>query len=168
MKISAKDIATSRQYENKVLTFDEAGDYYVAFGIYQMRLDNIVGLQKVDVAHDLFITEFNQPDEVQSGEKYNARLSVLPVLGANAADYSIIYYVDGKEKATIAGQDLKATASVNSDKDFAAGDVTVEVESTASLPCHFEIVFTDGTKYVSDVKTLKVTNEPAFVFFDKG
>lgn len=166
MKISATDIPVSRQYVNKSISFDQAGDYYVAFAIYQMRLDNLVGLQKVDVAHDIMITDFYQSEQVQSQVEYTARVSFLPVLGAKADDYTVKYFVDGKEAMTIASQDLNATASINSSKDF-SGKHKIEVEKTTTLPCYFEVEFTDGTKYVTEVKDIKVTNEPAFVFINK-
>lgn len=166
MKISATDIPVSRQYVNKSISFDQAGEYYVAFAIYQMRLDNLVGLQKVDVAHDIMITDFYQSEQVQSQVEYTARVSFLPVLGAKADDYTVKYFVDGKEAMTIASQDLNATASINSSKDF-SGKHKIEVEKTTTLPCYFEVTFTDGTKYVTEVKDIKVTNEPAFVFINK-
>lgn len=153
-------------YVNKSITFPEAGDYYVGFAVYGMQLDNIVGLSRVDVAHDLFMGAVDQKDQIQSGDKFEATVAVYSPLAAAAADYTAKFYLNGEVAATIASVDLAASAK--NSKNFKTGTLNPTVETTATYPTYFEFAFTDGTVFTTPVKDLTITNDPVFTFFVAG
>lgn len=154
-----------KKFVNRSISFDEEGDYYVAFAVYGMKLDNIVGLQKVDVDHDIYIYKVTQNDLVQSGQKFDAKVEVIAPVKSRAGDYTVKYYVDGKVAATIDSKALSANA--RSTVTFSTS-INPEVEKTTVFPTYFEFAFTDGTVFKSPVKDLKVTNDPWFVFVKEG
>ena len=154
----------------KGVTIDTAGDYYIGFAVYGVKLDNVVGLTKVDVDHDLYfadfrvVSEYNSDTEVQSGEALSPAVSVIPVMAAAAADYTVTYHY-GDQTATVASQDL--TASAKSTTWFKNANMTIEVTETTEFDTWFEFAFADGTTFSTEVKKLKVVCEPDFVFFNK-
>ena len=119
---------------NKSITFDAEGDYYVAFSLYgEFKIDNIIGLTKVDVAHDLYIKSVNWPDaSVKSGTSLSKpSLDVIP-LTDEAADAYTVKYVCG-ETVLAEGTPIELTTSASSSKTFSFS-WTPNVESTTAYP----------------------------------
>lgn len=155
-------------FQTKTMTIPEAGDYYVAFALWRVKLDNIVGLKKVEgIDRDIYFKTVDVPDEVQSGKVISPAVEIIPVTGLTAADYSVKFYVDGQALATANSVDLEATAK--DVKRFYLSDAwTPEVETNTTFNAYFQFEFTDGETVKSPEKQVKVTYEPWFAFFDKG
>ena len=157
--------AIGGSWVNKSITFDAEGDYYVAFSLYgTFAIDNIIGLTKVDVAHDLYIKSVNWPDaSIKSGaSQTKPSLDVIPLTDETAESYTV-KYVCG-ETVLAEGTPVALTASANSSKTFSFS-WTPSVESTtvySGTKVVFE--FTDGTKIESEAFDLTVTNESKFHF----
>ena len=152
-------------FVTKTITFVAEGDYYVAFALYgtSSAIDNLVGLEKVDVAHDLYIKSVNWPDaSIKSGTAQSKpSVDVIP-LTDEAADNYTVKYIYGENEVVIASKAL--TASASSTTSFAAS-FTPEVESTTTFPgTKVVFEFTDGTKFETETFDLTVTNEPIFHF----
>lgn len=152
-------------FTTKTVNFATEGDYYVAFAIYGTGsgIDNLVGLEKVDVAHDLYIKSVNWPDaSIKSGTAQSKpSVDVIP-LTDEAADNYTVKYIYGENEVVIASKAL--TASASSTTSFAAS-FTPEVESTTTFPgTKVVFEFTDGTKFETETFDLTVTNEPIFHF----
>lgn len=157
---------TSYDLTSHSVTIPEAGNYYVGFALYLFKLDNIVGLKQVKVDHDLYIKEVNQKETIQSGDEITPSITVIsPLKDIAAEDYTLKYFVNGKEAATIASKELKCSAK--SSTDLTAEKFAVTAETTSVYETYFKFEFTDGTVFTSPVKQLTVTNDPVFVFFDK-
>ena len=160
--VTAADLTSA--FQTKEISFAETGDYYVAFAIFGVRVDNIIGLTKVDVAHDLYIKSINWPDaSIKSGaSQQKPSLDVIP-LTDEAADAYTVKYVCG-ETVLAEGTPVALTASANSSKTFSFAWTPV-VESTTAYPGTTVVFeFTDGTKIESESHDLTVTNEPKFHF----
>lgn len=155
-------------FTTKTVSFDTAGDYYVAFAIYGTGsgIDNLVGLEKVDVAHDLYIKSVSWPHEDGKSVKSATALSkpsvdIIPLTNEVAANYTVKYFY-GENVVEIASKDL--TASASSTTSFAAS-FTPEVTTTTTFPgTKVVFEFTDGTKFETETFDLTVTNEPIFHF----
>ena len=161
------DDVTSTTFTTHTFTIPEAGNYYIGFALYRLKLDNIIGLKQVEVAHDLYIKEVNQKETIQSGDEIAPSITVIsPLKDIAAEDYTLKYFVNGKEAATIASKELKCSAK--SSTDLTAEKFAVTAETTSVYDTYFKFEFTGGTVFTSPVKQLTVTNDPVFVFFDKG
>ncbi|MBQ9186888.1 MAG: choice-of-anchor D domain-containing protein [Prevotella sp.] len=154
-------------FTTKTISFDTTGDYYVAFALYGTGsgIDNLVGLEKVDVAHDLYIKEVTWPDaSIKTGTSQSSKpkVTVIP-LTTEAADAYTVKYISGE--TVLATVDSKAlTASASSTTEFAF-TWTPNVESTTVYPATKVVFeFTDGTKFETETFDLTVTNEPIFHF----
>lgn len=158
------ELEGTNEWNAKSISFPEEGDWYVGFAIYGVRLDNLVGGTKVDVANDLFIKSVSQKDEVQSGVSYDASVDVIAVSDIAKETYTVKYYVDGVAVADLTARAM--TASATSTTTFKT-TCSITADQTKTVPTYFEFVFGDGTTYRSADKYIKVTNEPYFVFFDK-
>lgn len=158
------ELEGTNEWNAKSISFPEDGDWYVGFAIYGVRLDNLVGGTKVDVANDLFIKSVSQKDEVQSGVSYDASVDVIAVTDIAKETYTVKYYVDGVAVADLTARAM--TASATSTTTFKT-TCSITADQTKTVPTYFEFVFGDGTTYRSADKYIKVTNEPYFVFFDK-
>lgn len=155
---------SDENFANQSITFDVEGDYYVAFALYGMKLDNIVGLQKVDVAHDLYIKSVSWPDASIKNGSAQTKPSVefIPLTNEAADDYTV-KYVCG-ETVLGEGTPVALTASANSSKTIAI-NWTPNVESTTTFEgTKVVFEFTDGTKFETETFDLTVTNEPIFHF----
>lgn len=152
-------------FVTKTVTFDAAGDYYVAFALYGngSGLDNLVGLEKVDVAHDLYIKSVSWPDaSVKSGTALSKPSVEIIPLTTETADAYTVKYIYGDNVVEIASKAL--TASASSTTSFAAS-FTPEVTATTTFPgTKVVFEFTDGTKFETETFDLTVTNEPIFHF----
>lgn len=151
-------------FVNKSITFDQAGEYYVGFAIYGMRLNNVAGLEKVEATHDIYIKNVIQDETVQGGMEFTSGLVIIPLTTEDADAYTVNFFVNNESVMTIPS--LALTASANRETRFNA-KWTPEVEQTVTVPTYFEIAFTDGTKFTSPVKNVTVEFQPEFVFFDK-
>ena len=160
------DDLTGTAFETCSISFAEEGDYYIGFAVYGMKLDNIVGLQKVDVAHDIYFAEIKQDEEIQSGKEFSPSVDVIAPLAATATDYTVKYYINGEVAATIDSKNMDANAKTK--KTFYTGKISKSVETTSVFPTYYEFAFTDGTVFKSPAKDLKITNDPWFVFLKAG
>ena len=158
--IAAADLTSA--FQTKEITFEEAGDYYVAFAIYGVRVDNIIGLTKVDVAHDLFIKSVSWPDaSVKSGTSIQKpSVEIIPLTNEAAKTYTV-KYVCG-EKVLAEADSVELTA--NSSKTFTF-NWTPQVESTTKFE-GTKVVFDFGNNVTFETESfdLTVTNEPIFHF----
>lgn len=159
---TSDDLTTS--LEMKSVTLPEGGNYYLAFAIFGTKLDNIVGLRKVDVDHDLYFRKVTQPTETQSGQEMSVSLEVLPLTNEAATGYTVAYTL-GQKRYAIPSVDLTASA-----RDRVTFDLTLtpEVPATVTLPAHFSIVLAGGDSIVSDAQQVTVTNEPEFYLINRG
>lgn len=161
------DDVTSTTFTTHTFTIPKAGNYYIGFALYRLKLDNIIGLKQVKVDHDLYIKKVNQKETIQSGDEIDPSITVIsPLKDIAAEDYTLKYFVNGKEAATIASKELKCSAK--SSTDLTAEKFAVTAETTSVYDTYFKFEFTDGTVFTSPVKKMTVTNDPVFVFFDKG
>lgn len=161
------DDVTSTTFTTHTFTIPETGNYYIGFALYRLKLDNIIGLRQAEVAHDLYIKEVNQKETIQSGDEITPSITVIsPLKDIAAEDYTLKYFVNGKEAATIASKELKCSAK--SSTDLTAEKFAVTAETTSVYETYFKFTFTDGIVFTSPVKQMTVTNDPVFVFFDKG
>lgn len=158
------ELEGTNEWNAKSISFPEEGDWYVGFAIYGVRLDNLLGGTKVDVANDLFIKSVSQKDEVQSGVSYDASVDVIAVTDIAKETYTVKYYVDGVAVADLTARAM--TASATSTTTFKT-TCSITADQTKTVPTYFEFVFDDGTTYRTADKYIKVTNESYFVFFDK-
>lgn len=155
-------------WTTKTITFANEGDYYVAFALYgsSSAIDNIIGLEKVNVAHDLYIKEVSWPN---AKEKSGTALSkpsvdIIPLTDETADAYTV-KYVCG-ETVLAEGTPVALTASTNSSKTFSFS-WTPTVESTTAYPgTKVVFEFTDGTKFETEPFDLTITNEAIFHFLD--
>ena len=155
----------SSDWVNKAVTFETEGDYYVAFALYgEFKIDNIIGLTKVDVAHDLYIKNVNWPDaSVKSGTSLSKpSIDIIPLSDETAEAYTVKYVCGETVLAEATAAEL--TASASSSKTFTF-NWTPQVESTTKYEgSKIVFEFTDGTKYETEGFDLTVTNEPIFHF----
>ena len=158
--INNSDLGATGSY-TQTLTFDEAGDYYVAFELYGVGLDNVIGLTKTAVAHDVYIKETNLVAEAQTGKAISPSVKVIPLTDEAAANYEVKYYVDGVAVATATSIDLVTSAT--GDKTFTIS-YTPDDAVTTEHDTYIAFEFEGGTTIATDHQTLKVTNEPKFLF----
>lgn len=159
--INNSDLETTNQRYTQTLTFDEAGDYYVAFELLGVGLDNVIGLTKTAVAHDLYFKETNLVAEAQTGKEIKPNVKVIPLTAEAADGYTVKYYVDGVAVAegTAEAMDVSATSGKTFTISYTPDDAVTTEHDT-----YIEFEFTDNTKIASEHQTLKVTNEPKFLF----
>lgn len=152
-------------FVTKTITIDTAGDYYVAFALYGSGsgLDNIVGLEKVDVPHDLFIKEVSWPNSpVKSGVALTRpSVDIIPLTDEAATSYTV-NYIYGDQTAAIASKALTASAKVAT--NFSASFTPVVETTTTFTDTKVVFEFTDGTRFETEPFDLTVTNEPVFHF----
>ena len=159
LTLSADELSTD--FADKSISFSKDGEYYVAFALYGVRLDNLFGLERVPVAHDLFITDFRQDDEVQSGESLSPKLSFIPLTAEEAGSYTVKYYVDGQSVAEAEAVALTPTAKSTRDFSFS---YTPTDAATTTHQTYAEVAFSDGTALRTDTKELRVVADPYFSF----
>ena len=156
----------SSDWVNKSITFDAEGDYYVAFSLYgEFKIDNIIGLTKVDVAHDLYIKEVTWPDaSVNSGVALSSKpkVVIIPLTNETAESYTVKYVCGSTILAE--GTPVALTASASSTTEFAF-NWTPSVESTTTFE-NSKVVFDfgGGVKYETEPFNLTVLKEPKFHF----
>ena len=154
-------------FTTKTVTFDTAGDYYVAFALYGTSgIDNLVGLEKVDVAHDLYIKSVSWPDaSIKSGSTQSKpSVTFIPLTTETAENYTV-KYLSG---TTVLGEGTSKalTASATSSTDIAVNWTPNVTETTVYPETKVVIEFTDGTKFETETFDLTVTNEAIFHFLN--
>ncbi len=143
-----------------------AGDHYVAFALYGMKLNDIVATaaQKPE-AHSLYVINFSQIEKQQSGKEFSPSVEVMAGKAEAANAYKAVYYLGDEALAEIPGEALSSSATYRKKVDF---KVSKEVEATITLPGKIVFEFTDGTKFESEPLDITITNEPGFVFNTPG
>ncbi|UKK50634.1 choice-of-anchor J domain-containing protein [Prevotella sp. E13-17] len=157
----------SSDWVSKSVTFPAEGDYYVAFALYgEFKIDNLVGLTKVDVAHDLYIKSVSWPDaSVKSGTALQKpSLDVIPLTDEMASAYTV-KYVYG-ETVLAEATPVALTASATSSKSFSFSWTPVVENTTTYEGTKVVIDFGGGVKFESEPFDLTVTNEPIFHFLN--
>lgn len=156
-------------FTTKTISFDAEGDYYVAFALYgtTSSIDNLVGLEKVDVAHDLYIKSVSWPDaSIKSGSTQSKpSVTFIPLTTETAENYTV-KYLSG---TTVLGEGTSKalTASATSSTDIAINWTPNVTETTVYPETKVVIEFTDdGTKFETETFDLTVTNEPIFHFLN--
>lgn len=163
-KEGAEAIGYTNWY-TKDITFDTEGNYYVAFSLYgTFKIDNLVGLEKVDVAHDLYIKSVTWPDaSIKSGSSQSKpSLDIIPLTDETAEAYTV-KYVCGDTTLAV-GTPVALTASANSSKTFTF-NWTPQVEKTTKFE-GTKVVFDFGNNVTFETESFDftVTNEPIFHF----
>lgn len=154
-------------FKSYSVALPEAGDYYVVFELYGMKLDNLAGLQKKEVAHDLYFDriQLTNKDKVQNGDPIDASAEFIPLKDMAAADYTVKLYLNGEAVSSAEGLDVKASVKIS--KRFNL-PFTAESETTVTWPAYFAVEFTDGTAIRDSELTLTITNESHFSFNNAG
>ena len=169
---SEKEGAEAIGYSNwvtKTITFDAEGDYYVAFALYgTFKLDNLVGLEKVDVDHDLYIKSVNWPDaSIKSGTaQTKPSIDFIPLTDETAENYTVKYMFG--ETILAEGTPVALTASANSSKTISFNWTPVVEETTVYNGTKVVFEFTDGKKFETETFDLTVTNEAIFHFLNSA
>lgn len=119
-KITANELSGDRSNydyyfgELKTFVIDNipAGNYYIGFGAGYTAIDNIYGFEKVDVAHDLMLTDSNLPTTAVVNNAYTATATLRNINAKEeAADsYTASLYVDGEVVATAPAQAIASGA----------------------------------------------------------
>lgn len=160
--------STGSSFTTKTISFDAAGDYYVAFALYGSGsgIDNLVGLEKVDVTHDLYIKEVTWPDaSVKSGTALTKpSVSIIPLTTETADAYTVKYMYG--ETVLAEGTPVALTASASSTTSFAISWTPVVESTTVYEGTKVVIEFTDATKFETETFDLTVTNEAIFHFLN--
>lgn len=162
--VTAADLTSA--YQTKEISFDVTDDYYVAFAIYGVRVDNLVGLTKVDVAHDLYIKSVSWPDaSIKSGTaQTKPSVTIIPLTNEDAANYTVKYIYG--ETVLGDGTSVALEASATSTKDIAINWTPNVANTTVYENTKVVFEFTDGTKFETETFDLTVTNEPIFHFLN--
>lgn len=159
--LEAKANTMETNFQNYSITFATEGNYYVAFAIYGTAVDNIIGLEQVAVAHDLYFKEVKLPSEVESGQAVNASIELIPLTNEVASDYYVAYMIDGDTVATAESIDLEASTTASSSKRFA---ISYKPTMGGTHVSKIGIFFKDGTKFFTDEQQLTIVYEPELRF----
>lgn len=161
--MTASDMTSS--FQTKEISFADAGDYYIAFALYGVCLDNLVGLEKVDVAHDLYIKEVTWPDAtVNSGASISSKpkVVVIPLTDEAASNYTVKYMYG--ETVLAEATPVALTASANSSKDFSFTWTPTVANTTTYNGTKVVFDFGGGVTFETESFDLTVVNEPKFHF----
>lgn len=163
-------------FATKTITIPEEGDYYIAFEMWGTKLDNLTGLKTVNVPNDLFIKEYkvnsslDTPQSVQSGETVTHNLTIFSWTSHAAKSYKFLLHLND----SIVQASESETRAINNSESSQNIQISIkhEVEQTTTYNVQMELIFDEGLEtekhWLSDVKQLKVTVEPKFVFVDRG
>ena len=167
LTLTSSQLNTS-SFTAQELTIEQAGDYYIVFEIYQAYIDNLYGLEKKDVAHDVMVNSYKigisaEDKEIQSGDSQSFSLEVMPAMAETADAFTAKLYANGEVVATAEG----AALTVGTAKTFSFTYAPV-VTATTVYETYAQIEFTDGTVVKSPSLNLTVKCEPVFVFFNAG
>lgn len=166
LSLSGSDLSTS--FEKKTITVPE-GNWYVAFAIYNTVVDNIIGLTRVEVPHDIYVTETKVKESVQSGVNENFGIKFIALSNEQKEDYSLKFVVEREtgEHQEYAYESKNLEAHAKNSVEFTAKWAPV-VEATTTFDAYFLFTFTDGNTIRVNVSPIVVTNAPDFLFLNKG
>lgn len=167
LTLSSSQLNTS-EFSAQELTIDEAGDYYIVFEIYKAYIDNLYGLEKKAVDHDIMVNAYKigyyaEDKEIQSGDSQSFSLEILPVQAETADAYSVKLYANGE--AVASAESVNLTAGTTKTFSFTYAPV---VTTNTTFETYAQVEFTDGTIVKSPSLNLTVKCEPIFVFFNAG
>lgn len=156
---------TSTDFQSVEVPFDVTGQYYVKIEFKDGRIDNLCAPKAIFDQYDIYLTDFTAPEEVKSNSEISISASAFAVSDLAASDYTMEYRTDDVVLYTFASEDLKANAlnELSFDAKF-----TPSVEETTVYDAYIQVRFKDGSTVKTPSKQLTVTNQPVFVFFDKG
>ena len=157
------------EWKTRTVTFDNEGDYYVAFALYgNFAIDNLVGLEKVDVAHDLYIKSVSWPNAyVNSGVALSKpSVDFVPLTDETAANYTVKYVCGSTVLAQ--GTPIDLTASATSSKTIAFSWTPVVGNTTTFTGTKVVFDFGGGVTIESEAFDLTVANEPKFHFLNSA
>ena len=153
-------------WKTATATVPAEGDYYVGVAIYRAKVDNIVGLDKIQsIIYDVYYRKDNLDEQYQSGTTINATVTVIPARELVANDYEVSLYANGQKVASAAG--TAVAASAKNTKEFKL-TWTPTVETTTTFATYFQFNFIDGTTIATPTKNVTITNEPLFYFINAG
>ena len=165
LTVSAADLTTA--FQSFTVNFPTEGNYYVAFAVYGVRIDNLVGLQQVEVEHDMYIKSVNWPDaSIKSGTAQTKPIvDVIPLTTEAASDYTVQFiYGDNVVEGTPVA--LTASNTSSSSKSFSFTYTPVVEQTTAFTGAKVVFTFQDGTTIETETYDFTVTNEPKFHFLN--
>ena len=118
---------------NFVIDNIPAGNWYLGFEAGYTCVDNLYGFERVDVAHDLLLTDAKIPATASVNNKYTATVSVKNLKGvAEAADsYTVSLYEGGKVVAIAETPEIGASSDTTFTMSFVphtVGTTTVYAE----------------------------------------
>ena len=163
-----------RSFDAESITIPADGDYYVAFELFNMAIDNLCGLQKVDVPHDMYTLKFalrnDVADTIQSGVTFYPEARIIPLTSAAKTDYALKYYLEKADGTKVAKElpSVDLTAASKGGTNFSGYSITHEVDATTEFTTYFAFEYTDGTVLTTPTRPLVITNEPKFHFIDKN
>lgn len=149
---------TYGKYTNFVIDNIPAGDYYVAFEAGYTSIDNIYGFDKVDVAHDMMLSEQKIPARGMVNNAYTATVTYNNInAAAEPADsYEVSLYVNGEKAAT---SDVKTEIAASGTASF---ELTMTPHETGTFPVYVEFKsIADGFTVKSDVVDVTIAEEQA-------
>lgn len=128
-KISSDDLSDTRAVNysyytgtltNFVIDNIPAGNWYLGFEAGYTCVDNLYGFERVDVAHDLLLTDAKMPTTASVNKNYVATVSVKNIKNvAEAADsYTVSLYEGGKVVATAETPEIEASSTATFTMSF--------------------------------------------------
>ena len=148
-------------FEQKSLSIDEEGDFYLVFDLAGTRIDNLWGLTQVEKDHDIFISSFDLAAESQNNKEISAPVVIYTLKDEAADNYTAKLIFDGEEVAEATSSDL--TANAKNTRTITI-KYTPDVEETGEHEAFVRFTFTDGSVIESEKKTIKIIHEPSFAF----
>lgn len=156
---------TSQTFESKSVTIPEAGDWYIMFELLNGRLDDLAGLSLVEKPYDIYIKSVDSPESKQSDQEISFDIVTVAPANLAATDYTVEFVGNGEVLCT--PESVEMTADAKKEVKFRV-NYTPDVETTTVYNTFARVKFTDGSEICSPVKTMTITCQPDFVFFDKG
>lgn len=156
---------TSQDFVSKSVTIPEAGDWYIMFELINGRLDDLAGLSLVEKRYDIYIKSVDSPESKQSGQEVSFDIVTVAPANLAATDYTVEFV--GNDEVLFSPESVEMTADAKKEVKFRV-KYTPEVETTTVFNTFARVKFVDGSEICSPVKTMTITFQPDFVFFDKG
>ncbi len=156
---------TSQDFVSKSVTIPEAGDWYIMFELLNGRLDDLAGLTLVEKPYDIYIKSVDSPESKQSDQEISFDIVTVAPANLAATDYTVEFVGNGEVLFT--PESVEMTADAKKEVKFRV-NYTPDVKTTTVFNTFARVKFTDGSEICSPVKTMTITCQPDFVFFDKG
>lgn len=100
-----------------------AGEYYIAFESGYCFIDNVYGFERVDVNHDVVVTDFQIPGTVTSNNDVTATVTLLNLNSVAEANYTSTLKLDGQIVADADPVEIAPNASVTIEFTFVPNNV---------------------------------------------